>query len=170
MAEIGKMEQHIVLDNHYTIVNSSTLAQDLTKLNINKKHRLITLDIKDLYVNIPITETIDIARTQLLIYNDPEITTKICRLLETILQQNYFIFQEQIYQPDKGKVMGSPISDTIAEIFLQHLEHIHIRLLIFSKQILFYAHYVDNILIIYDTQSTNQDNLTQYTNSMHTNS
>ena len=101
-------------------------------------------------------------------HNDPEITTQICRLLETILQQNYLIFQEKIYQPDKGIAMGSPISGTIAEIFLQHLEHIHIRPLIDSKQILFYTRYVDDILFIYDTESTNQDNLTQYTNSMHT--
>ena len=161
------LQQDLSLDNRFTTVNSSTLAQDLTKLNINKKHRLITSDKKDLYVNIPITETIYIARTQLL-KHDPEIITQICRLLETILQQNYFIFQEQIYQPDKGIVMGSPTSGTIAEIFLQHLEHIHIRPLIDSKQILFYTHYTDDILIIYDTESTNQDSLTQYTNSMHT--
>ena len=69
------LQQYLSLDNHYTTVNSSTPAQDLTKLSINKKHRLITLDIKDLYVNIPITETINIARTQLLEHNDPEITT-----------------------------------------------------------------------------------------------
>jgi len=64
--------------------------------------------------------------------------------------------------------MGSPIPVTIAEIFLQHLEHIHIRPLIDPKQILFYTHYINDILIIYDTESTNQDNLTRYTNSMHT--
>jgi len=64
--------------------------------------------------------------------------------------------------------MGSPIPGTVAEIFLQHLEHIHIRPIIDSKQILFYTRYIDNILIIYDTESTNQDNTTQYTNSMHT--
>jgi len=63
--------------------------------------------------------------------------------------------------------MGSPISGTIAEIVLQHIEHFHIRPPIDSKQILFYARYVDDILIIYDTESSNQDNLTQYTNSMH---
>ena len=125
------------------------------------------MDIKDLYVNIPITETIDTARTQLLKHTDPEITTQICRLLETILQQNYFLFQEQIYQHNKGITMGSSISGTIVEIFLQHLEHIHIRPLIDSKQILFYTHYTNGILIIYDSESTNQVNLTQYTNSMH---
>jgi len=68
-------------------VNSVTLAQDLMKLNINNKHRLITMDIKDLYVNIPITESIDITTMQLLQHNDPETTAQICTLLGVILQQ-----------------------------------------------------------------------------------
>jgi len=102
-------------------------------------------------------------------HNDPETTTQIYTLLEVILQQNYFIFQEQIYQPDKGIAMGSPISGTIAEVFLQHLEHIYIRHLIQTKCILFYTQYMDDILIIYDTESTNHDYLTQYTNTMHAN-
>ena len=162
------LQQHLNLDNHYTAVNSSTLTQDLTRLNINSKHRLITLDIKDLYVYINIAETIDIT-TQLLKHNDPETTTQICTLLGVILQQNYFIFQEQIYQPDKGVAMGSPISGTIAEVFLQHLEHIYIGPLIETKRILFYTRYIDDILIIYDTESTNHDYLAQYTNTMHAN-
>ena len=41
---------------------------------------------------------------------------QIVQLLETILAQN-FTFQNQIYQPDKGIAMGSPISGTVAEIF-----------------------------------------------------
>jgi len=63
--------------------------------------------------------------------------------------------------------MGSSISGTIAGTFLQHLEHIHLRPLLDSKQILFHAHYIDDILIIYDTESTNQDTLVRYTISMH---
>jgi len=67
--------------------------------------------------------------------------------------------------------MGSPPSGTIAEVFLQHLEHIYIGPLIETKRILFYTsyRYIDDILIIYDTETTNHDYLTQYTNTMHTN-
>ena len=65
--------------------------------------------------------------------------------------------------------MGSPISGTIAEIFLQHLEHTHIRPLIESKQLLYYTRYMDDILVIYDTDNTNQDKLTQHANSMQNN-
>ena len=57
----------------------------------------------------------------------------------------------------------------MAEVFLQHLEHIYIRPLIETKRILFYTQYITDILIIYDTESTNHVYLTQYTNTMHTN-
>jgi hypothetical protein len=68
------LNKHLLLDNHYTIRNSTNLAIDLVKLNINDKHKLITLDIKDLYVNILLKETIDITRTQLLKNNNKLLT------------------------------------------------------------------------------------------------
>jgi hypothetical protein len=57
----------------------------------------------------------------------------------TILGQNYFAFQDHCYQPDKGVAMGSPLSGTVAEIFLQHLENSHIKPLLNSKCITFYS-------------------------------
>ena len=45
--------------------------------------------------------------------------------MEIIISQNYFMFKNKIYQPEKEVSMGSPISSTIAEIFLQHLEDVH---------------------------------------------
>jgi len=85
------------MDNSYTIDISTNLAHDLTKLTISDSHRIVNLDIKYLYVNIPIPEIIDIARAQLLKHNNKNITEQICTLLEMVLQQNYFEFQEQIY-------------------------------------------------------------------------
>jgi len=67
---------------------------------------LPTLDIKDLYINIPIKETINITKTQLLMHNDKHNANQIIMLLETILGQNYFTFQNQINQPDKGVAMA----------------------------------------------------------------
>jgi len=163
------LQQRLNLGNQYTVVNSVTLVKDLTKISISNKHRLITMDIKDLYVNIPIAETTDITTKQLLQHNDPETTAQICTLLGVILQQNYFIFQQKIYQPDKGIAMGSPISGTIDELFPQHLEQIYIKPLIETKHILFYTRYINDILIIYDAKTTNHDYLTQYTKSIHSN-
>jgi hypothetical protein len=46
--------QYITLNNHYNVTSSTNLANDLRKLEIHENHRMITFDIKDLYVNIPI--------------------------------------------------------------------------------------------------------------------
>jgi len=68
------LNQHLHLNNYYTINNSTDLANNLTRLKINDNHILITLDIKALYVNIPIVETIHTTRTQLLKHNDQQTT------------------------------------------------------------------------------------------------
>jgi hypothetical protein len=163
------LNKHLPLTNHYTAFNSTSLANDLVNLIINDKHKLMTLDIKDLYINIPLKETTDITRTQFPKHNSTPTTNQIITLLETILRQNHFVLQEQIYHPDKGVAMGSPISGTIAEIFIQHLEDTYNRHLMESKDTIFYTRYVDNIFIIYDSSSTNPKAITQYANTIHNN-
>jgi len=62
-----------------------------------------------------------------------------------------------IYQPDKGVATGSPISGTLAEVFLQQLENSIIKHLIDAKILSFYTRYVDDIFLIYDSTRTNPD-------------
>jgi hypothetical protein len=45
-------------------------------------------------------------------------------LLKVILSQNYFMFEQKIYQPTQGISMGLPISSLVAEIVLQHYEDV----------------------------------------------
>jgi hypothetical protein len=96
------------LKYHYNVKDTITLDNDLTKLKIDKNHRMITFDIKDLYVNILITETSTITKHLLTEHNEQHITTQILILLETVLQQYYFSFQNNTYQPEKGVAMGTP--------------------------------------------------------------
>jgi hypothetical protein len=136
---------------------------------MHKNHRLITFDIKDLYVNIPITETLNIVKTKLLQNNDTQITHQILSLLKVVLSQNYFTFQQRIYQPEQGISVGSLISSLIAEIFLQHYEDANIKHLPDTKNIAFYARYVDNILITFDTTKINSHTINTYINNTHNN-
>ena len=55
--------------------------------------------------------------------------------------------------------MGSPISSTLAEIYLQYLEEIYGKHCLENKEITFYKSYVDNILIIYDQNRTDEDTI-----------
>ena len=66
-------------------------------------------------------------------------------LLSTILKENYFSFGNQIYQPIKGVAMVSPVSGTMAEIFLQHLEKTNIKHLFDIESLSFYTRYLDDI-------------------------
>ena len=65
------IDQHTALNNQYSVTNSTNLANELIKLEITDAHKLISFDIKDLYVNIPIQETINIAQKRMAKNNDP---------------------------------------------------------------------------------------------------
>ena len=93
----------------------------------------------------------------------------IIKLLENIINQNYFSFQDQTYQTDKAVAMGSPISGTMAEIFLQQLENTHVKHLIEAKLLFFYIMYVDDILVIYDSTLTTPDSIQRYLSTIHNN-
>jgi len=90
-------------------------------------------------------------------------------LLEVTLQQNYFSFCNNIYQPQKGVSVGSPISNTVAEIFLQDLEKTHLKQILDKQNITFYTRYVDDILLIYNTKHTTPEIIHSHINKIHPN-
>jgi hypothetical protein len=63
--------------------------------------------------------------------------------------------------------MGSPISSTIAEIFLEHLETKYVKQLMDTKSIALYTQYEDDILIIYDTNKIQPELLHIHMNQIH---
>jgi hypothetical protein len=54
-------------------------------LKIDEDHRLITFDIKDLHINIPIKETLRITEALLTENNNEHMTKQMVTLLEIIL-------------------------------------------------------------------------------------
>jgi hypothetical protein len=88
-------------------------------------------------------------------------------LLSAILKQNYFSFGDQIYQPDKGVTMGSPVSCTMAEVFLQYLEETNIKHPTDTKVQSFYTRYVDDIFLIYDSTRISPDSILKYIDKIH---
>jgi hypothetical protein len=71
------LSQHM-LHNQYVVTNSTKLANDLTKLETHENHCLMTLDIKDLYVNLPVSDTLNIVKTKLLQNNDTQTAQGVC--------------------------------------------------------------------------------------------
>jgi hypothetical protein len=53
-----KLKDLLNLKYEYNITNTIQFAECLTKLRLNSYHRLLTMDIKDLYVKIPVNLTL----------------------------------------------------------------------------------------------------------------
>jgi hypothetical protein len=65
--------------------------------------------------------------------------------------------------------MGSPISGTMAELFIQRLEDSHIKHLMDSKGMTFFSRYLDDIYIINNPSYTSPTAILQYTSTIHNN-
>ena len=158
----------LIIDNKYNIKNTVNLTEQLKDIKITNKTKIISLDIKNLYTNIPINETLDIIRDQLKLLNqDDDKTNQIISLLELTLKQNYFKYNNVYYYQKDGLPMGSPISSIISEIFLQSLENIHISTLKMKYGIIYYGRYVDDILVIYDDDSDQSSEILNSFNNIH---
>jgi hypothetical protein len=110
----------LILNNEHIIQNSDDLAQNVSNPKINPNCHIITYNIMDLYVNIPIQEVLHITKHFL---NQSKMETQrkeqIIAILKEILAQNYFCFNNEFYQPTKD------IAGVTAEIFLQYYEDIY---------------------------------------------
>jgi DNA replication protein DnaD len=99
-----------------TTKNAQEVAEELKTIHFGEHMKIITPDIKDLYVNLPIQGILQTTKFWLNKHNTSTTIEQILQLLETILKQNYFQYNNQLFRPDKGIAMGPPISSTIAEI------------------------------------------------------
>jgi len=132
--------------------------------------KLITLDIKDLYTNLPTQGIIQTANFWLHknAYNIEE-TKQIGTLLQTIMEQNYFQYNNLFYKPKEGVAMGSPRSGTLAELYLQRIENDYIKQWIDSEEIHYYKRYVDDIIIFININKIQEEQLLQGINRIEQN-
>jgi hypothetical protein len=76
-----------------------------------------------------------------------KLTDEILFITHTVLEQNYFQFQDGFYIQKTGLTMGAPTSSILSEIYLQYIEHNKIFENLTYHNILGYFRYVDDILI-----------------------
>ena len=113
---------------HY-VTNLKQLAEDLTTVKIEDGDILNSRNVVSLFTNTPITKTLDIVRE----YLEKDTTLKqrtrllsvedVMELLEFVLTTTYFSFRGDIYKQKFRAAVGSPCSATIANIFMEWLEH-----------------------------------------------
>ena len=86
---------------------------------------MASFDIKSLFTNIPLDETIDICTDTL---NEKGLlpsrfsTNDFKKLLSVAVKDVIFLFNSKIYKQIDGVAMGSPLGPTLANAFLCHYE------------------------------------------------
>jgi hypothetical protein len=79
------------LPNTYNIKNSQEIAKETVNIRINEHMKLITLDINDLWVNLPIQGVLQAAKFWVQkSLNNEEMKRQIILLLNTVMEKNYF--------------------------------------------------------------------------------
>jgi len=80
---------------------------------------------------------------------DEKNTNELIRIKCTVLEQNYFTYQNQSYFQNTGIAMGAPSSAILSEVYLQHLDHTEFIKILMKNNIIGYFRYVDYILMIH---------------------
>ena len=88
---------------------------------------------------------------------------------DTITKQNYFSNKDKTLIQQDGLAMGAPTSGIIALLFLQNSEDAHLIHLSNKHKIVTYFQYVDDTLIIYNSNHTDIDNIQNDFNTLHPN-
>ena len=113
-----------------------------------------------MYTNISTIEVLDIIN--MLCHNhgvEENIRQNITKLIKTTTDQNYFQFLETTYVQSDGLAMDATTSSILSEIYLQYLESSSIYNLLLHHNIVGYFRYVDDILVVYNEDTTNIDSL-----------
>jgi hypothetical protein len=100
---------------------------DLKIIELNKDTRLCSFDITNMYTNIPKIGVINIIKKILQNNNKIEknIQKETVHILETIIEQNYFQFDQEYYKQTDGLAMGTPTSSILAQKHTYNIWNTH---------------------------------------------
>ena len=113
----------------YTITDVFVFADEIRSSRMNEEDILVSYDVRALFTNVPLSETIDILvdkaftndwfnQTYDLNLEKEELT----QLLEVATTNQLFQFDGQLYEQTDDVAMGSPLGPLMANVFMCHLE------------------------------------------------
>jgi hypothetical protein len=118
-----KLLAYIPLPYTYNVKNTTHLINDLKEILYNQNLSLASLDIANMYTNIPTGELITIIdKACQNNYIENNLKHDIFKLAKTIIEQNCFQFGGRTYILSEGLAMGAPTSSIFSELYLHHLE------------------------------------------------
>ncbi len=149
----------------YTVKDSFSFVELLQNKTLASSY-MCSFDVKSLFTNVPLAETIKICIDQLY-HSDitqPDIPESIClEMLRMATVDVEFSFNNSMYRQIDGVAMGSLLGPILANIFVGFHE---VRLFQKIKQPAMYLRYVDDTFVLFDKQEEVDSFLLQL-NSLH---
>jgi hypothetical protein len=135
------------IDN--TMSNTRSFIQKISQVTLEKDEYLASLDVEDLFSNIPITRAVDIAINRIEIsekFKESSFTkTDIKQILLLALNNTYSEFNGKYYKQKRGLPMGNSLSPILADLYMHDYMNKHMNLVNKPNKL---WRYVDDILII----------------------
>ena len=184
-----------ITTNNFTIKDSFSFAKEISDFPCEKSS-LASFDVKSLFTNIPLQETLDIILFEL--FENPENSGNITlgenekkllicplpgnveeevvyydketfrKLLELATLDSYFLFNGELYHQIDGVAMGSPLGPTLANVFMSHMEKKWLQSCPVEFKPILYKRYVDDSFLIFKDGSQ-IDPFLSFLNSQHPN-
>ena len=131
------------------ITNTTNLVNMISKITIENNEKLASLDIEEMFTNIPITRAVDIVINRIdksTSFKESLLTkTDLKKLLLLSLNNNYVEFNNKYYKQKHGLPMGNCLSPILADLYLDDYIEKHLNKVNVNQKIFRYA---DDILII----------------------
>ena len=127
---------------------------------------LVTMDVTSLYTNIPHNKGILACKNFIEKHtSDLDFANDMATLIEFILKNNYFSFNNNFYLQSQGTAMGTKMAPAYANIFMDKIESEMLQNFPFKPS--HYMRYIDDIFFIWPHGHSTLKDFHHFVNSFH---
>ena len=156
------------------VKDSTHMLQILSQWNLefgpfDRNTRLVTIDVKALYTNIPHSE-LETALKHFLnkhqLPNTPPVET-VLQITNHVLSNNVFCFEDKYYKQVMGTAMGTPMAPSAACLFMGWLEDNLLTTSPVPVSSSYWKRYIDDIFLLWTRSLAELQQFSEFLNQFH---